>query len=93
MVWIARIALALAVVAIAALCIPQVREGRVILLVLALVLGVASAAPPLEFRRQASPVPRINDISTNFANPAFADEQRKGYPDLLRAPEVNSSYS
>ena len=74
--------LAAAVLALVALCIPRARLGRGALLALALILGLASAAPPLEFRRQAGQVPRINDISTDFANPAFADEQRKGYPDL-----------
>src|SRR5260221_1004037 len=72
--------LAAAVLAIVALCIRRAGGGRGALL--ALVLGLASAAPPLEFRRQAGLVPSINDISTDFANPAFADEQRKGYPDL-----------
>ena len=65
-----------------ALCIPRIRQGRVALLSAALALGAGSAAVPLEFLRQARSVPPINDISTDLANPAFAEQQRKAYPDI-----------
>lgn len=49
----------------------------------ALLLGVASAALPLEFQRQARSVPPINDISTDLANPETAGPQRFAYPDIV----------
>jgi len=74
--------LAAAVLAIGALCIPAVRRANFPWLLAALVLGAGSASVPLEFLRQARLVPPINDISTDFANPAFAEQQRKAYPDI-----------
>jgi uncharacterized protein (DUF1499 family) len=74
--------LAAAVLAIVALCIPAVRKANFPWLLAALVLGAGSASAPLEFLRQARSVPAINDISTDLANPAFAEQQRKAYPDI-----------
>src|SRR5688500_12061047 len=56
----AYLGIAAAVVSVAGLLIPRTR-GKA--LVLALVLGLASLAPPLAFQRQARTVPPINDIS------------------------------
>lgn len=82
--------LAAAVLAIVGLCIPGIRKASFSWLLAALVLGAGSASAPLEFLRQARAVPPINDISTDLANPAVAEQQRKAYPDIqpleLRAP-------
>lgn len=84
--WLLRTAayagMAAALLAVIALCVPRVRAGRAALLSAALALGAAGAGVPLEFLRQARSVPPINDISTDFANPAFAEQQRKAYPDI-----------
>jgi uncharacterized protein (DUF1499 family) len=71
----AYLGIAAAAVSVAGLLIPRTR-GKA--LVLALVLGLASLAPPLAFQRQARAVPPINDISTD------ADDkvQREAYPDI-----------
>jgi len=85
--------LAAAALAIAALCIPAVRKANFPWLLTALAIGAGSAAVPLEFLRQARSVPPINDISTDLANPAFAEQQRKAYPDiqpLERTPAAES---
>jgi uncharacterized protein (DUF1499 family) len=59
------------------LLIPRTR-GKA--LVLALLLGVASLAPPLMFQRQARAVPPINDITTETE--AASKAQRDAYPDI-----------
>ena len=74
--------LATGVLSIVGLCIPKIRQGRLGVLLAALVLGAASAAAPLGFLLKARSVPPINDISTDLANPAFAEQQRKAYPDV-----------
>lgn len=71
-----------AVLALVGLCIPGVRKANFPWLLAALALGAGSASAPLEFLRQARSVPPINDISTDLANPAFAEQQRKAYPDI-----------
>jgi len=74
--------LAAIALALAGLCVPRLRKAGAGGLAAALLLGAASAAVPLEFLRQARSVPPINDISTDLANPAFADQQRAAYPDI-----------
>jgi uncharacterized protein (DUF1499 family) len=74
--------LSAAVLAFVGLCIPGIRKANFPWLLAALVLGAGSASVPLEFLRQARSVPPINDISTDLANPAFAEQQRKAYPDI-----------
>jgi len=74
--------LAAAVLALVGLCIPGIRKANFPWLLAGLVLGAGSASVPLEFLRQARSVPPINDISTDLANPAFAEQQRKAYPDI-----------
>jgi uncharacterized protein (DUF1499 family) len=49
-------------------------------LILALVLGLASLAPPLALQRQARAVPPINDITTETGIASKA--QRGAYPDI-----------
>ena len=78
----AYIGLAAGALSLVALCVPRLRAGRARMLSVALVVGLAAAAPPLEFRRQAGLVPPINDISTDFANATFAEQQRRAYPDI-----------
>ena len=73
----AYLGIAAAAVSLAGLLIPRTR-GRT--LVLALVLGLASLAPPLMFQRQARGVPPINDITTETQNASKA--QRDAYPDI-----------
>ena len=74
--------LAAAVLAIVGLCIPGIRKASFPWLLAALLLGAGSASAPFEFLRQARSVPPINDISTDPANPALAEQQRKAYPDI-----------
>lgn len=74
--------LAAAVLAVVGLCIPRIRRANFPWLLTALLLGAGSAAVPLEFLRQARSVPPINDISTDLANPAVAEQQRKAYADI-----------
>jgi uncharacterized protein (DUF1499 family) len=77
--WTGAAAAALALIALA---FGRTRRGHVAALTLALIIGVVCLALTLEFRTRGGRVPRINDISTDFANPATAEEQKKGYPDL-----------
>ena len=85
--------LAAAGAALVGLALPRLRARCVPLLVAALVLGVASAAVPLDYVRRFRALPYINDITTDterppqFAPPRryeshFAELQRIGYPDL-----------
>jgi uncharacterized protein (DUF1499 family) len=85
--------LAAAGTAIVGLGSPVRREHSVPRLVVALVLGAASAAVPLNYVRRAKTLPYINDISTDTENlPQFSppkayesylpEIQRRGYPDL-----------
>ena len=71
----AYLGIAAAAVSLVGLLIPRTR-GKT--LVLALVLGLASLAPPLAFQRQARAVPPINDISTDAQNKV----QKDAYPDI-----------
>jgi hypothetical protein len=71
-----------AVFAILLLLIAKTRRGNLATLILALLVGAACFALPLQFRARGGTVPPINDISTDFANPAFAEQQKQGYPDL-----------
>jgi uncharacterized protein (DUF1499 family) len=71
----AYLGMAAAAVSLVGLLIPRTR-GKT--LVLALVLGLASLAPPLAFQRQARSVPPINDISTDARSKA----QQQAYPDI-----------
>ena len=73
---------AAAVLALVGFFFKRIRTGKVALLLLALITGLVSLALVVEFRTRSSKVPRINDSSTDFANPATAEEQKKGYPDL-----------
>jgi uncharacterized protein (DUF1499 family) len=73
----AYLGIAAAAVSLVGLLIPRTR-GKT--LVLALVLGLASLAPPLAFQRQARGVPPINDITTETENAGKA--QRDAYPDI-----------
>jgi uncharacterized protein (DUF1499 family) len=68
------------VVAVVALAIPPIRRGHARMLILALVLGLASLAPPLAFQRHARALPPINDITTETGNASKA--QRDAYPDI-----------
>lgn len=68
------------VVAMVALAIPPIRRGHARTLILALVLGLASLAPPLALQRQARAVPPINDITTETGIASKA--QRDAYPDI-----------
>ena len=89
--------LAAAGVAALALMIPRLR-GSSAILILSLLLGLSSAAVPLDHVRRVKTLPYINDITTDPENPPqfatpkpypehFAELQRIGYPEL-RALEV-----
>jgi hypothetical protein len=62
--WLLRAAayagLAAAAIALVGLCVRRARSAR---MVLALALGLAVAAGPLEFQRRARSAPRLNDVS------------------------------
>ena len=79
--------------AIVGLALPQKRAHSWPVLLLALVMGAASAAVPLDYVRRAKTLPYINDISTDTGHPPqfsppkeyqshFPEIQRRGYPDL-----------
>jgi hypothetical protein len=76
-------ALAIAVVGLVALCMPQVRAGRTRLIGIALALALAASAVPLFWMWQARALPPINDISTDLGNPPQFD---KIVPLRARAP-------
>jgi hypothetical protein len=89
--------LAAAGVAALALMIPRLR-GSSAILVFSVLLGLASAAVPLDHVRRVKSLPYINDISTDTENPPqfsspkpypphFAELQHIGYPEL-RALEI-----
>jgi uncharacterized protein (DUF1499 family) len=63
------VGLAAAATAGIALALPRARAGWAPRLALALAVGLASAAPPLEFIRRAKAVPSIHDITTDVASP------------------------
>jgi len=81
-----------------ALAVPRLRKGSLPVLLFSLLLGVASAAVPLEQVRRAKTLPYINDVTTDTETPPqfsppqpyetqFAELQRIGYPEL-RALEL-----
>jgi hypothetical protein len=90
-------------IASVALAMPRLRGGSSRMLSIALLLGLTSAAFPLEHIRRVKTLPYINDISTDTENPPrflaitgardyaphFAELQRIGYGDLrpLQHPE------
>ncbi len=87
------VGLAAAGAAIVALALPRWRAQSVPLWIAALVVGVASAAVPLDYVRRVKTLPYINDITTDPERPPqftppkpyqshFAELQRIGYPHL-----------
>lgn len=69
-------------VALIFLLIPKTRKGHIAALLLALIVGLVCLALPLQFRARGAVVPPINDLNTDLASAKFAEEQKKGYPDL-----------
>ena len=91
--FLGKAALGAAGVAAVALMVPRLRAGARALLVFSLLLGLASAAVPLDHVRRVKTLPYINDISTDTENPPqfsppkpyqrhFAELQHIGYPEL-----------
>ena len=89
------VGLAAAGTAAVALAVPRLRTSPVAILLLAVVIGLAAAAVPLEHVRRVKTLPYINDITTDTEKPPeflvatvsqypshFAELQRLGYPDL-----------
>lgn len=87
------IGLAAAGAATVGLAMPLLRAGSAPVLAAALLIGVASAAVPLDYVHRIKTLPYINDITTDtghppqFASPKaypsyFAELQEIGYPDL-----------
>jgi len=85
--------LAAAGVAAVALAVPRLRAGSPALLTVSLVVGLASAAVPLDHVRRVKTLPYINDITTDTGTPPqfsqprpyethFAELQQLGYPGL-----------
>ena len=67
--WATYLGAGAALLALLALLVPRARKGGAIALCVALLAGVASAAVPLEFRRQARSVPPIHDVTTDTESP------------------------
>lgn len=67
--WAAYAGAAAAALALGLLAWPRARRRGAAALVVALVLGVATAAVPWMFKRQATAVPPIHDISTDTQRP------------------------
>jgi uncharacterized protein (DUF1499 family) len=76
-----------------ALAVPRLRSGSLSVLVFGFLLGLASAAVPLEHVRRVKTLPYINDVTTDPENPPqfsppkpyeahFPELQRIGYPEL-----------
>lgn len=78
LVWAVYLGIAAALLALILFLVPRIRRQGAIVLVMAFVLGAASAAGPLEFRRQARSAPPINDIATD----SRSETQRAAYPDI-----------
>ena len=76
--WAVYLGIAAAVLALIFFLMPRIRRQGAMVLMTAFILGAASAAGPLEFRRQARAVPPINDIATD----SQSEVQRAAYPDI-----------
>ena len=94
--WAFYIGLAAAVLAVAVMAWPATRARGIGLPVVCLILGLAVAYVPFQFRQTARSVPPINDITTDTENPPqymtgkkaypgeeFARQQRAAYPDIV----------
>src|SRR5688572_1144793 len=75
------------------LALPRLRAGSLRFFIPALLVGIATAAVPLEHVRRVKTLPYINDVTTDTENPPqfqqakayeahFAELQSIGYPDL-----------
>ena len=93
--WSAYVGIAAIVVALAALIVPAARKRGVVMPVVALAIGAVTFGVPFKLQQTAQSVPRINDITTDPANPPkymttaraypgeeFARLQRAAYPDI-----------
>jgi uncharacterized protein (DUF1499 family) len=91
----AYIGIAAMVLAAVALAIPASRRHGVLMPMVALLVGALAFGVPFQFQQTAQSVPRINDITTDTANPPrymttarqypgeeFARLQRAAYPDI-----------
>ena len=67
--WAVYIGLGAAGLALLFALIPKTRRGNIGVLVVAIVIGVATAAVPWSLREQARSLPRIHDITTDTHNP------------------------
>ena len=95
-VWAFYAGLAAATLAVAVLAWPAARARGIGLPVTCLILGLAVAYVPFQFRQAARAVPPINDITTDTEDPPqymtgrkpypgaeFARQQRAAYPDIV----------
>ncbi|MEE4638915.1 MAG: DUF1499 domain-containing protein [Wenzhouxiangella sp.] len=67
--WAVYLGVGSAAVALVVTIIPKLRAGHAGLLLVSLVVGAAAAAVPAWHLKQARSLPRIHDITTDFANP------------------------
>jgi len=81
--WALYAGLTVAAIALVMLLIPKTRGPKPSVLVAAMLMGIAAAAPTLSLRSQADSLPKIHDITTDTRDPpafvALAD-LRKGVP-------------
>jgi hypothetical protein len=95
-VWAFYAGVAAAALAVAVLAWPAARMRGIGLPMVCLILGLAVAYVPFQFRQNARAVPPINDITTDTEDPPqymtarkpypgaeFARQQRAAYPDIL----------
>jgi hypothetical protein len=94
--WAFYAGLTAAALAVAAMAWPAARMRGIALPVVCLILGLAVAYVPFQFRQSARLVPPINDITTDTEDPPqymtgrkpypgaeFARQQRAAYPDIV----------
>jgi hypothetical protein len=94
--WASFAGMAAAALAVGSLAWRPARARGVGLPVVCLILGLAVAYVPIQFRQNARAVPPINDITTDTENPPqymtgnkaypgpeFARQQRAAYPDIV----------
>lgn len=90
--WSGHVGLAAVVLAALVLLWPRMRARGLVLPITALVLGALTWSAPFQMQRMASGAPRINDITTDTANPPAYMTAKVGYPGEQFAKQQRSAY-